>query len=82
MEYFNFPLTIIAFILYKMFFRLFSNAASIQVCSGASVITPDPEFIAKLQTTATQEEKVEELNDSLDEDMEIVCSVTTKNESG
>ena len=63
----------------KTFFRLFSNAATIQVCSGTSVITPDPEFIAKLQT---QEEKVEELNDSLDEDMEIVCSVTTKNESG
>ena len=64
-------------------FRLFSNAVTIQVCGGTSVITPDPEFIQKLSKVQTpDEEKLEDPDDSIDEEMEIVCSVTTKNESG
>ena len=65
-------------------FRLFSNAVTIQVCGGTSVITPDPEFIQKLAKVQTTDlgEKLEDPDDSIDEEMEIVCSVTMKNESG
>ena len=66
------------------FSRLFSNAVTIQASGGTSVITPDPEFIQKLAKVQTTDlgEKLEDPDDSFDEEMEIVCSVTMKNESG
>ena len=64
--------------------RLFSNASKMQVCGGTSVITPDPEFIKSRSEVIelNNEDKVDDTEDSIDEEIEIVCSVTTKNETG
>ena len=67
----------------NILFRLFSNAITIKAGDGTSVITPDPEFIRKVQITTTKdEENIEDLDDSIDEEIEIVCSVATKTEPG
>merc|ERR1711962_96333 len=70
--------------------RLFSNAAAIQACGGTSVITPDPEvvrsrsaapMIPKVETEEIIEEPIDDADDSIDEELEIICSVTTKQET-